>query len=134
MKKFLLASIGALFLATPAMADPVSDLIANVSTFTQADLKAADADAIAHKDAAASQCYEGALAYVQANPISLPAVTAPVGAVSAFQAGRDAVKFVEANKGTPEVPDAINKACGYLALDAQKDVAKGAITVFGFKL
>ena len=127
------------FAPVQAKADPVSDFnnfIANATTFTEADLSAALADAQAHNDAAAAQCYAGTLAYVQAHPVSLPPVSSPVGAVSAFQIARDGVKLAEANAGVPQVPDAINQACGYLALDVQKDVAKAAtgFTILGIKL
>ncbi len=138
MRKLLLLSVALFGFSAPAMADPISDFntfLAQVQTITTTDLQAALADATAHNDAAAMQCYSGVLAYNAANPLQVPNIPAPVGVVSSFQLARDGVKFAEANQNTPIVPPAINQACGYLALDVQADVAKvgSSFVLFGIK-
>jgi len=106
-----------------------------LETATVSDLTAAKADADAHNDVFASQCYAGAAAFVQAHPLSLP-VLPSFGVVSAFQGARDAVKTVAAKKSTGLIPPELIQACGPLALDVQNDLGKAApnFVLFGLHL
>ncbi len=70
--------------ATPASS---SDPLAALRSFTISDLQAALADAQAHNDQTAAQCY----AFLATNLPTLPSFSAakPVGAILAFQRVRD---------------------------------------------
>ena len=119
--------------AAPAYAGQQPFDLSKLMKATEADLASAKADADAHNDVFASQCYAGVSAYLAANPVQaqVPDIN---GVVSAFQAVRDVVKGVEG--GAAAVPPALVEACGPLALDVQNDIARaaaGGFSIFGFK-
>lgn len=132
-KAFLIGAALLAFSSAPAFAQsstPSFDLTSLEQTLT-ADLQAADADAKAHGDTIASQCYEGVIAYQAANPVVLPG--SPVGVASGFQAARDVVKAGESAASTG-IPPALVTTCGPLALDVQNDLGKASsLTIFGIK-
>ncbi|HNC51248.1 MAG TPA: hypothetical protein PLO14_03265 [Accumulibacter sp.] len=72
--------------------------------FAVADLTAARADAEAHQDATAVQCYAALLEQARTP------VAAPVGIVSAFQRARDVHRATQS--------EALQTACGPLAVEA----------------
>lgn len=117
------------FASVPAMAAGFN--ITDIVRASDADLDAGIADATAHADPLALQCYQGIKDYNATHPRAVVGVTKPVGAVSAFQIGRDVVKGVANTKEL--VPVEIKQACGALALDIQEDVAKSAVTIAGFR-
>lgn len=140
MKHLALAAAMSVFTLAAAImpghaADSVTLDINALETAAVSDLTAAKADADAHNDVFASQCYAGAVAFVQAHPLSLPALPSS-GVVSAFQGGRDAVKNVEAQKSTGLIPPELIQACGPLALDVQNDLGKAGsnFVLFGVHL
>lgn len=132
IKSLTALCLSAVFLATPASAAGKNLDFSSLITATVADLQAADADALANKDVFADECYVGAIAYVQAHPLPLPAPGNPVGIVSAFQAGRDVVKGGQRIAGlvAKGIPPELVQACGPLALDVNNDISKA--TVGGF--
>jgi hypothetical protein len=127
MKHLFTAALAALVLSIAAPASAASFDLNGLLAATANDLAAADADAIAHHDVFASQCYEGVAAFVTANPLNL---TLPnvVGVASAFQVARDGVKAAQSVKATGLLPPALVQACGPLALDVQNDLGKAANT------
>lgn len=88
-----------------------------VSAIAVPDLQAALADATAHGDTAASNCYTTLLAVIQSNPIHMPTIK---GVASAFQAGRDAI----GGTGVNEIAKRINIGCAALFVDANFALAK----------
>jgi hypothetical protein len=105
---------------------------------TQSDLAAAKADADAHNDVLASQCYSGVSAFLAAagSGDSDLNITAPVGVASAFQIGRDVVKGAQQVQTGAGIPIELEQACGPLAVDVNNDIIRGAagFTLFGVKL
>lgn len=123
--------------AMPASASSGGLDLQGLLTATQHDLAAAKADADAHGDQIASQCYAGVSSYVTANPVSLPSVGSVAGVASAFQVARDAVKGAQGAAATGLLPTPIIQSCGALALDVQNDLGKIAasgVSIFGLKL
>ena len=127
-----LALITPLVAAAPANAAPKGLDFSSLIAATVADLQAADADALANNDVFADECYKGAIVYVQAHPLPLPAPGNPVGIVSTFQAGRDLVKSGQRLSGlvAKGIPPELVQACGPLALDVNNDI--GRATAGGF--
>lgn len=144
LRSLVLSAFVALGLfSAPAMASESFD-INSLFTATVSDLQTADADAKAHSDTFASQCYEAVIPVVESQQANLNGihVAAPVGVVSAFQEGRDGVKLaltIDANvKVNGLLPPAVVQGCGPLALDVQNDLGKAngsfALTLFGGKI
>lgn len=130
----MLALAAAAAISSAAHAAPAAFDLTKLEQATQADLTSAKADADAHGDVFASQCYGGVSDYMANNPVTvaLPDIN---GVASAFQAGRDVVKGVAGGVGA--VPPELVQACGPLALDVQNDIAKaaaGGFSIFGLKL
>lgn len=102
-------------------ADPVTD----ITTLTLADLNAAAADATAHNDVVAAQCYTGLIPVVQAVQGVLPQSGAtPIGVVTAFQTARDVKAALAATSGTlARLRAQINLACAPLLIDTQVGIA-----------
>jgi hypothetical protein len=123
---------GALALCTLAAAAPpanAGDFWSNLFIFTHDDFRAADADAKAHNDTLASECWEGADTYLSSEAAKGSGFVppgAPVGAASAFQAARDTVRFglsVARNfQATGKVPVPLEQACGPLFVDSLDDL------------
>jgi hypothetical protein len=111
-------------LPTPAGA-PATDPLASLKAFTDADLKAALADAQAHNDQAAVNCWTTLDQIVTSTtPGAAPNI---VGAASAFQAVRD---LVSSASGASSLAKAINIGCAALLVDANVTLAKiGAMAV-----
>jgi len=149
--KYILVLLGAVLLASPALAQttkaPVkpgaiskSAATANpvlvIQKFTVDDLTAALADANAQTppDAAAAQCYTALIPVVQSN-IANPFPTG-LGGFQLLQKARDA-KAVVANLQSPTGPlAALNMACAPLVLDVQNTLIQlgilgGAVAVAG---
>ena len=129
MKNLLLAGAAALVLFTTPASASVADLVTSILTATHADFAAADADAKAHSDVLASQCWEGADAYLSkqtANGTGFVAPGAPKGVFSTFQAARDVAKAGLALKTqfsvTHKLPVELEQACGPLIVDSVDDV------------
>ena len=101
--------------ATPMTNDPLAKLAA----FTLADLQAADADAKAQMppDVTASQCYDYLIAVIPT--IKLPGFNPTVGAVLAFQRGRDLANGVTLANGQLK---SLNLACAALVIDTQTTI------------
>lgn len=133
MKRLLFAAAGlALAVAFASPASAAGFNITDVVRASPADLNAALADATAHQDAFAMQCYSGVIAYNAANPQVAP-FSDVQGFVSGFQAARDTVKSI--NGGVENfVPRELISACGPLALDAQNDIGHASLMLFGLRL
>jgi hypothetical protein len=123
VKKTLIALV-ALFLTGCSGTVLTNGPFGDLSKLTATDIQAALADATAHGDKAAMQCYPvllGVLADLQAKS------AAPVnvaGVVSAFQAARDLAKTVQSNAGGNELVQAVNLGCAALFNDAQGDILR----------
>jgi hypothetical protein len=128
---FACAALAAAVSLSACAGVPGLNLQSLVSATTD-DLKQADADAGAifpdgrMHDPIAHQCYAAALDFVaaqQGGSILPPQM--PVGAISAFQNARDAVKAtaMSGGGGAGPVPEPLILACGPLALDAENDIA-----------
>lgn len=120
--------------APAALASESFDLNGLVHT-AKVDLDTAKADADAHGDVIASQCYAGIESYAEANPVQVQLPTVK-GVASAFQVARDGVKLAEAGTGQG-LPNELVLACGPLALDVQNDLGKAAaigFNIFGLKI
>lgn len=136
---FCTAALALCALAAAAPAAKAGDFWSNLFTYTHNDFLAADADAKAHDDTLASQCWEGADTYLSAeaaNGTDLEPPGTPVGAASAFQAARDTVKFglsVARNfQATGKVPMPLEVACGPLFVDSLDDLrAAGNVAGLG---
>jgi hypothetical protein len=98
--------------------------LGDITKLTVADLQAALADATAHQDVAAMQCYPVLIKVVQSLPSQEPAE--PVGVVSAFQAARDINKAIisQTAAGQGSVVQAVNLGCAALFNDAQGDILR----------
>lgn len=112
---------GCASLGAPSMSSPLGD----ITTFTVEDLQAALADATAHQDVAAMQCYPVLIQVVQSLPSQAPN-TSPVGVVSAFQRARDAAKAVQSQTaaGQGSLVQTVNLGCAALFNDAQGDILR----------
>lgn len=88
------------------------DQVEAATAVVTADLRVALADADAHADRAASQCYRALLERIE----TLPDRTAGpvVGAISAFQKTRNARRAVDAG-----VPEEVHIACAAVVADAR---------------
>lgn len=126
MMRFLVALLGLLLVgcATGPLS-VTSGPLGDLTKLTTADLTAALADATAHNDQAAMQCYPVLMKVVASLPAVAPA-SQPAGVVSAFQAARDLVKTVQAqtDAGQGSVVQAVNLGCAALFNDAQGDVLR----------
>jgi hypothetical protein len=102
-------------------ADPVAD----ITTIALADLNAAAADATAHNDVVAAQCYAGLVPVVQQVQALLPgALPKPIGVVTAFQTARDVKAGLAAQGGVlAKLRAQINQACAALWVDANVGIA-----------
>lgn len=116
MKRLLALALAAT-LAACAGASGGSSPQQTLAQFTVADLQAADLDAKAHKDTVASTCYEALIPIVQG--LGSGTVTAPVGAVSAFQATRD---LSNAALAIPSTIEGLNVPCAPLVLSTQQTI------------
>jgi hypothetical protein len=98
-----------------------SDPLAQLASFTMADLQAADADAKAQTppDQTAYQCYDYLIAVLP--QIKLPNGGSTVGAILAFQRGRDLANGLNASQGALK---SLNLACAPLVIDAQTTLNK----------
>lgn len=132
LKALLSAAILGLALCSAAPASAAGFNITDVVRASPADLNAALADADAHNDVFASECYTGIIVYNAANPRQAPFGDVR-GVVSGFQAGRDTVKSLQGGLGSFIPPDLV-QACGPLALDVQNDIGHASFMLFGFKL
>lgn len=105
-------SIAAATTPSPASSN---DPLAQLAAFTLADLQSADADAKAQNppDVTASQCYDYLIAVIPT--IKLPGLNT-VGAILAFQRGRDLANGLNASQGRLK---SLNLACAPLVIDAQ---------------
>lgn len=131
MKLPILAFLACL-VATPSFAASAPGLnLTDLIRASDADLAAAVADATAHGDTFATECYTGIQAYNAANPKATLSITKPAGVVSAFQGARDIVKGVQNPKDF--IPSALVQACGPLALDVQGDLGKVGPSFLGIK-
>jgi hypothetical protein len=103
-------------------ATPFGDL----AQVTTADITAALADATAHQDKAAMQCYPVLLEVIASLPSALPAVSEPKGVVSLYQAARDISKAVQAQGGPGQsaIAQKINLGCAALFNDTQGDILR----------
>jgi hypothetical protein len=96
--------------------DKVDAAEGSIAEFAQADVSAALADAEAHDDVIAAQCYRFVLTV-------LPALVQNaqnhdiVGPVSTFQKGRNLIK-----RGQEGISDELTLNCGPLYLDAKRDI------------
>lgn len=88
----------------------------SLSQFTVADLKAADADAVANGDEIAHQCYPALEQFIGSLPSS-NASTTVVGAFSAFQKARDVRNAVAGG-----VPQYLTIGCGPLYAQVHGDI------------
>lgn len=129
MKLFCTGALALCALAAAAPAANAGDFWSSLFTFTHDDFQAADADAMAHNDSLASECWEGADAYLSseaANGTGFVPPGAPVGAASAFQAARDTVRSglsVARNfQATGKLPLPLEQACGPLFVDSLDDL------------
>ena len=106
--------------ATATTAPTTNDPLAQLAAFTLADLQSADADAKAQNppDVTASQCYDYLLAVIPT--IKLPGLNT-VGAILAFQRGRDLANGLNASQGRLK---SLNLACAPLVIDAQTTLNK----------
>jgi hypothetical protein len=102
-----------------------SSPLGDITKLAVSDLQAALADATAHNDVAAMQCYPVLIQVVQSLPSQVPS-TAPAGVVSAFQAARDLSKAVQSQTaaGQGSVVQAVNLGCAALFNDVQGDVLR----------
>lgn len=118
-------------LTAAAPATP-TDPLGKLAAFTLVDLKAASVDAHAQTppDQTAFQCYDYLIAVIPT--IQLPGGLPTVGAVLAFQRGRDLANGLNASQGALK---SLNLACAPLVIDAQttlnKLLAVGGGTVAG---
>lgn len=122
MKKLALALAAAVLVAgcstiAPASGSstPAVDPIAQISTFTVADLQAADVDAVANGDQIAHACYPALEKFVQSLPNANGSTTV-AGAFSAFQKARDLRNSVAAG-----VPIYLTMGCGPLYAQVHAD-------------
>jgi uncharacterized protein YceK len=105
---------------------PFGDVLA----LTVADLEAALADATAHQDLPAMQCYPVLLGIVKNLPSQLPTAGAPKGVVSTFQAARDLSKKAQTFSGANDpLIQAVNLGCAALYNDAKGDALRLGIKV-----
>lgn len=102
--------------ASGGAAAPASDPLKAISDFTLADLQAADADAVAHRDAIAHACYPALEVFVKSFPSSLGTVK---GAFSAFQSARDVGNGLQQG-----VPIYLRLGCSALVMDTQQLLVK----------
>lgn len=131
MIKFKALALGSLMSAalTACSAAPTTAVagvpsLAQLVNYTVADLQAASADAKAHNDVIAQQCYDGLVPLVQGLPSQLP--TVPVGVVSSFQAAWELVRAAQFGMQSP-VGQAFVLACGPLILDVENAAAAEAV-------
>ena len=121
MKKFLVVLILIPFLlASCTSLSSNSGALSDLQQFTLADLNQALADANAHNDQAASQCYSTLIAVINEGLPDLP--PKPIGAISAFQALRD---IIGQGPGKADaIAKRINLGCAALFVDANFTLAK----------
>lgn len=126
MIKFLLA-IGFTVLLTGCVSTGslTSGPLGDITKLATSDIQAALADATAHNDTAAMQCYPVLLQVVASLPSQVPS-TVPAGVVSAFQKARDLSKAVQSQTaaGQGSVVQAVNLGCAALFNDVQGDVLR----------
>lgn len=96
----------------------IADAIKNGSANIVTDLTAADADAKAHSDTIADNCYTAEIAFLGGIP-SLQTPSSSMGPIQIFQLKRD---LVNAFKGG--VPQGLTIGCGPLFLDEQTVMLK----------
>jgi hypothetical protein len=104
--------------------NPVADLntnsnsvnsnLAQIGTFTTADLTAAEADAVANGDTLAIPCYPALAAWVATMKPLTPVPTSGAGAFLVHQQARDVGAKLQAATGTALVPSAVKLACAAL--------------------
>lgn len=114
--------------------DPVSATLLKLSSATIPDLQAA-ADAKAHNDPIAAQCWTGLVPLAQqlqaqaAARASLTAPATPAGLFTAFQdardakAGADQIVLALGAAQLAQLRQAVNLACGPLVVDVQAGIA-----------
>jgi hypothetical protein len=128
--------------------DPITSLVNKLATMAVPDLQAAAADATAHGDVVANQCYIGLIPVVQqiqsqvstALPLT-STVAAPIGLATKFQDVRDAKAAVNALPAALLNPSQlaglrvqINLACGALVVDTQASIADPLGLISGIAL
>lgn len=115
------SSSGVAVTSTPATPSAPTDPLGKLAAFTLTDLKAASADAHAQTppDQTAYQCYDYLIALIPT--IQLPGGTQTVGAVMAFQRGRDINNGIGASSGMLK---SLNLACAPLVIDTQTTLNK----------
>lgn len=118
-----------------ATTDPVSATILKLGAVAISDLQAAAADAKAHNDPIAAQCWTGLVPIAQqlqalaAAQASTTAPQKPLGVFSAFQDARDAKAGVNqlvlalGSAQLAQLRQAVDLACGPLVVDAQAGIA-----------
>ena len=120
------AAIAALC-ALGACAPGNSNLLAKLSTFTVADLQAADVIAVQAGDTIAHACFPVLIAWIQTLPSGQQVVT---GAISTFEVARTTRLGVQ--KG---IPDSVKMGCAALLVDEQTLLLKlgalGAGSIIG---
>lgn len=96
--------------AAPAIEEAADEL----KGFVQADLEAALADAEAHQDQVAAQCYTAILGRLQ--ELQERQRVKPVGAISGFQKARNLKRRLDAG-----ISDEFDIACGPLIAQVRRD-------------
>lgn len=95
----------------------------DITKLAVTDLQAALADATAHNDLPAMQCYPVLIQVVQSLPTTSP-LKEVYGPVSAFQAARDLSKAIQANVGRSALVQTVNLGCAALFNDVQGDILR----------
>lgn len=126
MMRFLVALLGLLLVG--CVSGPVSltsGPLGDITKLAATDIQAALADATAHNDLAAMQCYPVLLQVLASLPSTVPS-TAPAGVVSAFQEARDLSKAVQSQTaaGQGSLVQTVNLGCAALFNDAQGDLLR----------
>ena len=105
--------------------NPVSQFnqaLAQIGTFTIADLQAADAEAVAANDVEAHACFPALVQFVQSFPVANGTQTIS-GAFSAFEAAR-ITRIQVQGAVSAGVPTYLKMGCSALVLDEQTFVLK----------
>lgn len=131
MKKFLILgaclALAACAAPTPPTTAKAADPVTALGSFTLADLQAASADAHAHNDQAAYQCYDYLITVLPS--LQVPSGPLPtVGAFVAFQKGRDVANDLG---GAQSGLKSLNLACAPLVIDTQTILNKLALIGVG---
>jgi hypothetical protein len=126
--RFLIVVLVLLAAGCAGIAGPGSPF-GDITKLTATDIQAALADATAHQDLAAMQCYPvllDVLGSLQTQGQPAPTIA---GVVSAFQAARDLSKAVQsgATSGQNAIVQKVNLGCAALFNDAHGDVLRLAV-------